>query len=305
MFTAFGLRVASEVDLPPLATVGGRPDLVVRLAPAAEVRDAFSGPVEPRARSTGLADGCEFVTERGVDGDLTLRYGDEAAARATFHLDRREGVVRCAPADVHDAGWRRFLLDTVLGTAALVHGFEMLHSGACVLASGLVAIVAGSGGGKSTLVAELVARGHDLFTDDLLALSRDERVVGHPGPALMNLAPRAGDVHPAARIGEVVAEIDGESWTAVPRRPPAPTPLYAVALLERGGGGAPTVDSLPQSPTLLLAHSLTGSHDPHRLATRFELFADLAAQARVFRLRVPDTLSPAAIADLLEEAVGG
>src|SRR5205807_10636068 len=130
-----------------------------------------------------------------------------------------------------DAASQRMLLDTVLGTAALCAGYEGLHAAAVELAGGVVAIAAPTGAGKSTLCAELVARGARLFTDDLLFLARDGRgVVAHPGPPLMSVpqgsARRAGPWRPLAALGD-------EVWVKVSDASSSPARVATLIVLDR------------------------------------------------------------------------
>ncbi len=299
----FGLRVLPRFPLPELR--GGRTadsgavDLELELTTPAEVAGAFSGPADPPAvRSTVLGDGQAYRTERGIGSDYRITYGD----RAEFHLaGPGPGVLRCAPADVDEPSWRRFLLDSALGTAALVHGYEALHAGAVATAHGVVAVVAEQGGGKSTLVAQLLRDGGRLVCDDVLCLDHDAagRVVARPAPALMNLAPTLPDGTPAAAIGEVLATLDGECWVAVDGAVTEPAPVEAVVLLDRGDHPEPVVELIDSTVAVLLPHSLRSGVSVERLARRFEVLADLAGQARLLRASVPRTCPPALVAEAL------
>jgi hypothetical protein len=260
----------------------------VNLAARGEPETAFSGPADP--------------PERGSAGDHLITYGD----RATFHLSPDGGTLCCAPVDPRHPAWRRFFLDTVLGTASLIHGFESLHAGACLGPQGLIAIVAGTGGGKSTTVAEMVQRGHALFCDDILALSqRDGCVLGYPGPPLMNLPSRLPDGTLAAHLGRVVANIDGESWTLIDRPVIRAAPVAGVVFLDRRPAADAQVERLPNSPVPLLANSLRSGSSATRLASRFALFAALARQARLLRVAAPPALPPSELADILEAGFRG
>jgi len=91
--------------------------------------------------------------------------------RALHHLSSDASVLQCAPADPADPSWWRVVLDSVLFTVALPQGYEALHAGAVATPDGVIAITAASGGGKSTLLSELVGRGMALMADDVLVLA--------------------------------------------------------------------------------------------------------------------------------------
>jgi hypothetical protein len=293
-----------DLELPELHSVGAGPNLpTVHLAAAsaAQIEQAFSGRDDPPQVHQGAAgDAWLFTTERGVDGDYLI----DAPPRGRFHLSASGETVLAWAEDFADPSWRRFLLDTVLGTATLVRGYEALHAAATVGSLGLVAIVANTGGGKSTLAVELMTRGETLFCDDILALSRDgRRVLAHPGPPLMNLTPSMANGTRADDLGRVLAVIDGDAWTMIQRGPIAARPLDAVIFLERRAGLEARARVLPQSPQPLLASSLRGGRDADRLSQRFELLGDLAQQARLVHVAAPPDLSPSALADLAIEAL--
>ena len=302
-YRLFGLEVDSALELDGLAesAADGPPELLLRLAPRAAVEAAFSGPCEPRAASETLIDGAAYVVERGRDGDLRLSWGD-----ARFHLDAGAGELRCAPEDPAAAGWRRLLLDSVLAAAAMERGADMLHAGAVAVAAadGAVALMASTGGGKSTLTAELVRRGHTLVTDDLLLVrSGPDGPVAVPGPPLMNLP--ASDPHPE-EIGRTLAELGDERWVAVARAVAEPRPLAAVVLLDRGSLDAGVeLDALPSPHLVLMANALRSGAGADRRARRFETIADVAAAVPALHLRAAADVAPAALAETLERELSG
>jgi len=298
-FSAFGLRVAARFALPELTELTeDEHDLELILSAPSAAAGAFSGPASPpRVREALLGDGCIFRTERGQHDDFLISYDP----RASFHLDASASTVLCDPRDHDDPAWRRFLLDSVLGTAALVRGFVGLHAAATVTEHGLIAVAAGTGGGKSTFTAELLRRGGSLFTDDLVFMRRtDEGVIAHPGPPLMNMALDMPAGLEAAALGQVVAELDGELWTRVTRPPVSPRRLDAIVLLERRtlvGDDDIVVDTLAPSLMPLLPHGLDTSGDAARAARQFELLSDLAEQARLLRVHASMSAVPAALVD--------
>ncbi|MGH9031325.1 MAG: hypothetical protein ACRDZV_04285 [Acidimicrobiia bacterium] len=279
------------------------PDVEISVTTPETVRAAFSGPIAPPvARETALGDGCRYRIERGRAGDHRIEYD----RRAAFHLAAGGRVLRCWAADPDEPAWRRFLLDTCLGTAALARGYEALHAAGFERDGGAVAVVATEGGGKSTLLAELLHRGRRFLCDDVLCLSRLDGVpVAHPGPPLMNLPAPPRSEGPADQIGRVLAVVDGERWIAVDSAVTRALPLAAVVFLVRGGDAWVTSRRLPVSAAPLLPHSLVSGRDPARLARRFALFADIAANVPLLRVCAPGDLPPARLAAVLEDAIDG
>lgn len=296
----FGLTFASEVGLPGLPLLAGdaEPGLCILRADLAQVEAAWSGPAAEPAAARLTIDGLPYEVERGTAGDHRFSYGDAAA----FHLAADARTLLCAPASEADPRWRRVLLDSVLATVALLNGFEALHASAVAGSGGVVAFMGRTGGGKTTLAAELVRRGHPLVCDDVLALGRDAGggVVAHPAPALMNLPHGA----PAPAL-EQLASFEDEDWVVVSPASSEPAPLAAVCLLERRAGLDPAVRPADASALDLLAHGLRSGSAPERMQARFELLADLAQRVPAFVLQADPRTPPARLADLAEGFVPG
>jgi hypothetical protein len=290
----FGLKFACAFPLAGLPELGGgQVHLEVGLATADEVERRWSGPAPGASPARTVLDGLPYSAERGADGDYRFAYGE----RALFHLSPDARTLRCAPADADDPAWRRVLLDSVLATVSLRHGFEALHAASVLSPRGAVAFVARSGGGKTTLAVELMRRRLPLVSDDVLALSRkDGQVVGHPAPPVMNLPSGA----PAPR-GVALASIEDETWLAVDEAADAPAAIAAIFILDRRPGAAVRAVRRDGGVMDLVAHGLRSGDAPERLKARFELLSDLADQAPVFLLEAAPDTPAERLADLAGE----
>jgi hypothetical protein len=191
--SAFGLSFDTDAQ-PPGAWAPrpwNEPSLQICCVDARSIAERWSG---FQAHGwEGVIDGAPFVVERGAAGDHRFVHGaapdtcgaPTAQTVAVHHLSADRSMLRCAPSDLAELSWWRVVLDSVLFTIALLDGYETLHAGAIAVPGGAVAITAGTGGGKSTLLAELLGRGSVLVTDDVLVLEqRDgESPLAHPGRA--------------------------------------------------------------------------------------------------------------------------
>jgi hypothetical protein len=291
---AFGLAVEAGFPLPGAAHTaeGGPPQVRLELATPAAVDAAWSGAGGPPVWQTAI-DKRPVSLLHGEAGDHLLTFGG-----AAFHFDAATDVVLCA-GDRDEARWQRFVLDTVLWSASLLHGFELLHASAVSTPAGPVALVAPSGFGKTSLAIALMERGYPLFADDILAFAHGEDgVVCHPGPALMNVPLR----RMVRGLGRRIAALDDEAWlelagTAEER----PAPAAAVFVLEPGRPG--TARRVQPSPLRLLPHTLSFRHLPDRQRRRFEVFAELAASTPIFALLGAMQAAPSRLADEVERAL--
>lgn len=296
---AFGLAVESDFELPGFREGTPQPAgraLALRLDAPEELLRLVD---EPRVLRYQFAfDGAPYALLEGPSGDVLMCYGD----RALFHLSADRQLLRCAPTRRDDPTWQRVLLDTVLWTASLLGGRELLHASSVQTPGGVVAFVAGSGGGKTTLAVEHLRRGHPLFCDDILALEVvGDRVLGHPGPPLMNLpAALAGEFTESATL---VADFGDEQWTELDATATTAQPLAAIVLLSRAPGLEARCAPLDGSKLGLLHHMVRFRHLAERERTRFELMATLTSTVPVLDLTADPSVTPAALADLVSEAL--
>jgi hypothetical protein len=291
----YGLLIDSDVPLPGLhAPESGAGSVRVSLDAPERVRSRFTGAAEV-AWTLSTGDGPVDVI-RGAAGDLLMDGGDVGL----FHLSPDGSTVDCATPDPGSPVFLRMLLDTVLGTAGLQRGLDALHAAAVTVGEHLVALAAAAGAGKSTLAAELIRRGAQLFTDDLLFLTaRDDGVLAHPGPAAMNLPapPRPGEPW------RVLAPIGSESWATVERPQSAPRPLALLVLIDRRASAGPPRLIAEPSPPAILGCSLDSGPEPDRLTRRLELLARLARTTPVMRLAADSAVPPGALAETVLDAL--
>ncbi|MDQ3435171.1 MAG: hypothetical protein M3481_10915 [Actinomycetota bacterium] len=293
----FGLSIAADFVLPGMAPVDHGPtDVTIRLGTRQDVEAAWAAREPATAWRSLFGDGQVFSGQRAADGSWRLAYGQDAL----FFVSADADTVLCGPEDPQDPAWQRVLLDAVLMVASVAAGFEVLHAGAVGTSAGVVAVAAESGGGKSSLVAELMRRGHPLFCDDILVLDRGpDGVRSHPGPPVMNV-PVSPEHFPIAEIGSVLATFGDEAWIAVRHVARRPRPLAAVCLLERGPDTTTQVQHLQASPLHLRPHVRPLRVPVERDRARFELLADLAETVPVYRVCVGSEMPPPGVADIVE-----
>jgi hypothetical protein len=219
-----------------------------------------------------------------VAGDHLAVHGEETA----FWIDAPATRVVCSPGA---EGWMRVLMDSVLGTLALLRGREALHAGAVEIAGGALAVAGPPGAGKSSLLAALVARGHRLLADDVLVL---EGPRCHPAPALMTLP--AG----TPEIGCELTRSGSERWVELAPGDGAKREITAICLLQRSGSGPVQAHRRKPSPLPVLAHLLPSGPEEERERARFEAACALAARADLVDLRGGLEQPLAAFADAAE-----
>jgi hypothetical protein len=300
-YAAFGLSLRSSFALPGMAPVesDGLPALSLDLEAGAALEDAWSGALAPTPWRGRLGDGEELTIEWGRAGDLRFGYG----RRAAFRLDPSGTRLGCAPADVIRLDWQRVLLTRILPNVAIARGDEALHACAVLTPLGVVAIAGPSGMGKSTLAGELVRRGSQLFSDDVVVLRRGLGAAVEAQPATPHMNVSAG-ASPADDLGATLGILAGERWVAARSVADRAAGVAAVVALERGPGLPLEVEPLPKSPLTLAPYMLGLPDDEGRDAERFALYSDLAESAALLRLGADRSIAPGQLAEALEEALG-
>jgi hypothetical protein len=304
---AFGLSLLTAMEPPGAweARPPTGPTLSVHSATPQAIAERWSG--LDALGWQGTVDGAPFVVERGVAGDHRFVHGEHpdrrgvpsAQTRAIHHLCPDAGVLRCAPIDASQPGWWRVLLDSVLFSVALLQGYEALHAAALATPDGgVVAITASMGGGKSTLLCELLGRGLTLMADDVLVLesrSEHEPPLAHQAPPLITV--------PAGRLpalAEPICMLRQESWIAAPTHP-QPLPLRSLVVLDRRRGAQLSLKEIRDPLGPLMGSFLNFPRTPERQRARFELASVLAATITIWRLTAEISTPPEMLADVLME----
>jgi hypothetical protein len=152
-YSAYGLNIESEIDLPELSPCqAGPPDVVIRFGHV----DSFEPNITGRNHRADFDEVCFSYDDVGR---IRVRGGAEI-------------VIDLVP-DAYGCLVRVCLLGPAL--AALLHqrGLLVLHGSAITIGGIAAAFLGAKGWGKSTLAAYMQARGHDFLADDVVAVKAD------------------------------------------------------------------------------------------------------------------------------------
>jgi hypothetical protein len=186
--------------------------------------------------------------------------------------------------------------------AALLHrrGFYVLHASAVAIEGRAVVLLGDKGAGKSTAAAALLAAGHRLLADDVVALDlRDpERPLVLPAFGQIKLRDDAAGCLASPginRLWQWDTRIDKANYDARIALAPAPVPLGRFYLLQRAAQAATVALPTPEALGLLLEHSYMSRFGEAgyqgNFAGHFARSARFAASGLVKRLDVPDGLA--------------
>ena len=151
-YRAFGLGIRSCLALPELERTDGGDDVVVEIDESVGRRPAVASP------------GGDHVTVTPDEAILAIQGVGEFVVRGG-----RSIVIHPSPGASDDL-LRLYLVGSVFALLLYQRGLLVLHASAVAIGEGAVAFLGEPGAGKSSLAAELHARGHRVLSDDLTAL---------------------------------------------------------------------------------------------------------------------------------------
>jgi hypothetical protein len=230
-YTAFGLTIASEIELPELASGGpsGPADVEIRLG---QVAPTLEGAIE---------------IETGITAKPGALLIDCESAR---YLVRNGSEITISPKPGRsERDIRAYLLGSAIGAICHQRGLLPLHANAVEMGGEAIAFAGPSGAGKSTLAAHFRSRGLKVLCDDVCAISFDAagRPMAWPGipriklwsDALAAFGREAGDL-------ERVFDREDKFSLPFPHDPlHSALPLSRIFILVRAGDGeAPCIRPL-------------------------------------------------------------
>jgi hypothetical protein len=287
---AFGLSMAGNLALEGVVAspLDRPPDARLRRVPRGEIDRVWRDAVPSTLLERRLVDG-----RIGLSVQRDARVGFRVwAPRHGCYLVAPDGAhIAAAPSAVAAWRWERLVLAQVLPLAAALLGMEILHASAVEMAGQAVAFLGGSGVGKTTLAARIVARGARLLTDDVLAVDMaDGAVRAHRGGAVARVDPRELRTMTAdERRGLGATRARAEKWHVRPTLAPDHLPLGLTYHLVR----RPEVDDVeiarvhPYDPSLLLGSAfLSYLVDPKRLRRQLDVCAAIADTTPLHQVRI-------------------
>jgi hypothetical protein len=201
----------------------------------------------------------------------------------SYHADIAEGLVEVQPDERYEGFLEHRLACLVVPLMLAERGDLALHAAVLARDGRAVAFCGASMRGKSTIAAELAARGYALLGDDsaVLSLDGDDGLRVWPGPAGSRLR------HPGERVlRRLVHAADGRDETA-------PVRLAAVVeLLERGSDEV-EVEVLEPVLGATSLYAYAPQADGPAVARTFGMVARLVERVPVLRARMPDDLARA------------
>lgn len=289
IYSAYGLVVGSEMELPGMEPGEGAPDLVIRygtvkLAPPEVIR------------SNGYY---------GLAGD-DIHYVWRGICRARI----RSHEITLQP---EGAGGEEAVANLLIGPfiALVMHqrGRLVIHGSGVRIGGRVVGFIGNSGQGKSTTAAAFMRAGYTIVSDDLLSIAEDrERVMVHAGSPQIKLWPESARAIGADpdQLPKIVSAKQ-KHLLAFERHLPPTLPLACLYVLEEGdeaieplGPNEALVELARHSYCAILVDEL-GDRRRHFLQC-----ARLAARVPVRRLKRPLSLDHLSrVVTLVEADAGG
>ncbi len=275
-YRLFGLTVLSDIEMPQLPPAG---------ADTIDLTISRVSIEHPRRREPGAVaqfDPAEQYLGWDTVGAFRIRSAEH------IEVDPNPGV--------SDALVALPLLGSVM--AALLHrrGFFVLHASAAVVAGQGIALLGDKGAGKSTTAAALLAAGHPLLSDDVVALA-------FPGGNRIEIVPAFGQLKlwdeavaglaplPLRQQGQLHPAIAKSQYAVANGFSADPAPLGRLYVLARGEAAAATVMEPRQGLEALLRNAYLARFGQAgfgpAMGAYFGRAAALASAGKVRLLQVP------------------
>jgi len=290
-----GLTVDSDVALAEDAPGDGgsaSDEAPLRLARGADRRVPSSLPLDAfEVARVEAGDRTLCVVGRSADG-WGIRY--PGLLEVVLDADAEHAVAHVDPGAPE--GFAPVLLSAgVLAFVLTIRGHLVLHASCVEIDGRAVALVADSGGGKSTLAALLCAGGARLVSDDITRVDPDgpDAVTVFRGSREIRLRPHGPDVMELLASHPQRVTVDDRAAIAVAVTTSATVPLAHVVLpVLRDDLTVPTLEALGAEQavlTLLGKLRAGGIRDGRFLEAHFGALADLVERVPVSRLHLPWT----------------
>jgi hypothetical protein len=264
-YSAYGVVVDSEIELPELVPTEGETDVTIRLADIPRI--------EHKATKN------EEYVFNADSGSFRIRNGHE--------------VLADIPSGANPEGVRVLLLGRVMAFLLRQRGWLPLHASGVAINGQAVLFVGPSGAGKSTMAAAFHARGHIVIADDVAAVRITDGIcVAQPGGSRVRLLGDSRilldglDLRPEFQLDKHSYDLPGP---ALPGR----MPVKRIYILETGNSFNTAVLSPVLAAALLNRHSFVKARrsEPDVLDAHLRQCAAVAGGAPVHRLVRPNSLS--------------
>ena len=281
-----GLVVASEVPLHQgRPVVGVRPDLVIAYGSERSIPPELPTG-EPLGQHDNPQGGLFSSVTRTADGVLLRCHGvcdlamDAGATRMVVHRDP-DAVPGLESVVLGGMG---------LATVLMLRGHLLLHASAVSVGGRAVAIVAGSGMGKSTVATLLCDAGGRMVTDDVL------RVDLPPTGAVVQRGSSEARLRPSSRVAapEGAAQRQTPDDRSAVSLPPVdvdelPLDVVVVPYPDRSATEV-SVELVSRADALVVVSAfprLVGWRDPATSGTQFQLLGELVRRVPVVVATLP------------------
>ena len=152
-YTAFGLQIVSEPELPGLLPGNGSPEVTIRFG---KVPENLPEPIKGKGVAYELNANSFLLKVPGI-ANFMVNHGNEIV------------IEKQSSADDHDIAL--FTINTPIGALLYQRGYLPLHASAIEVNGGCAIFTGVSGAGKSTIFASFHQHGYHVLADEVCAIS--------------------------------------------------------------------------------------------------------------------------------------
>jgi hypothetical protein len=234
IYKGYNLYIASELEMPELIEIEGKPDVIIRFG-------------QVNCQTIKQSNNSDYLTGEMPDvGKFCLKKGCEIIVEPLPKVD--EGILRTV------------LLGPILCILLRQRGLLVLHASAVNIKGKAIAFVGGSGWGKSTLATAFHTQGYNVLCDDVMpiAMGRKQPLVFPAYPQFKVWKDAAISLgHDTKNLSPIFKDAPKLSYRFSKGFQQTPLPLYRIYVLDKGNEHEITTINVQEAFVNLVRHSRT------------------------------------------------
>jgi len=150
-YSAYGLSISSEIELPELQTADGGKEIQIRLE-----NDGYQASLHIDEQPYWRINRKEAVLSFGGVG--------------TFHILEGREIAVMPASNANPSVIRQYIIGTVMAILLYQRGYLVLHASSVLIGVSAIVLVGIPGSGKSSIAAAMSTLGYDVITDDVAVI---------------------------------------------------------------------------------------------------------------------------------------
>jgi len=153
-YSAYGLGISSEIEIPELQTADSGTEIQIRF------------------------EDCEYQSSLNIGDQPYWRINRKEAVLSfggvgTFHILEGREIAVMPASNANPSVIRQYIIGTGMAILLYQRGYLVLHASSVLIGASAIALVGIPGSGKSSIAAAMSTLGYDVITDDVAVIDTD------------------------------------------------------------------------------------------------------------------------------------